>query len=113
NGQYTVLNTNRLLSSGFSGLVGGKTGYDDDAGYCLIEVARRDDTTLISVTLDGVAPDVWYDDNRILLDYAFADRERRATSNEGAIAEVLTYRDPDLAHLVNTSLVGGSLSGGS
>ena len=37
----------------FEPLVGGKTGYDNDAGYCLIEVARRDGNTMISVTLDG------------------------------------------------------------
>src|SRR5680860_1688669 len=38
-GGYTVSNTNRLLTDGFSGLIGGKTGYDDDAGYCLIAVS--------------------------------------------------------------------------
>ncbi|MBX3069909.1 MAG: D-alanyl-D-alanine carboxypeptidase [Thermomicrobiales bacterium] len=113
NGYYTVINTNRLLSDrDYAGLVGGKTGYDEDAGYCLVEVARRGDTTLISVTLDGVAPDVWYMDNEILLDYGFADRERRATSAEGPIAETLSYVNPDLTWIKTSSASGGSLSGG-
>ena len=25
----------------YDGIVGGKTGYDDDAGWCLINVAQR------------------------------------------------------------------------
>ena len=33
---------------------------------------------MISVTLDGVAPDVWYQDNVILLDYAFDDKGETA-----------------------------------
>ncbi|MDQ2683316.1 MAG: serine hydrolase [Chloroflexota bacterium] len=57
--------------------IGGKTGFDESTGYCLIEIAERDDATLISVTIDGIAPDVWYQDHAILLEYGFnalADR---------------------------------------
>ncbi len=112
NGNYTVTTTNRLLSEGYSGLVGGKTGFDDDAGYCLVEIARRGDTTLISVTLDGVAPNVWYEDNEILLNYGFADRARRTQGNEGAIADVLSYQDPDINWIRTSAVAGGTLGGG-
>lgn len=57
--------------------IGGKTGFDEDTGYCLIQIAQRDDVRLVSVTIDGVAPDVWYQDHAILLEYGFnalADR---------------------------------------
>ena len=104
-GQY-VTNTNKMLNT-YGDLVGGKTGYDDDAGYCLIEVARRDGSTMISVTLDGVAPDDWYDDNRVLLDYAFEQKARRVTSNLPITGEVVTFRDPD-ATLIERSARGAA-----
>lgn len=113
NGNYTVINTNRLLTEHlYSGLVGGKTGYDEDAGYCLIEIARRGDTTLITVTLDGAAPDIWYMDNEVLLDYGFADREQRKNASEGPIADTLSYVNPDLNWIRLSAAAGGSASGG-
>ena len=81
---YSFTNTNKLLSSS-SFVVGGKTGYDDDAGYCLIEVAQRDGSTMISITLDGIAPDDWYDDNRVLLEYAFDQKAARIAAEPGTI----------------------------
>jgi serine-type D-Ala-D-Ala carboxypeptidase (penicillin-binding protein 5/6) len=62
--------------------IGGKTGYDDATGYCLIEIGQRDDAQLVSVTIDGVAPDVWYQDHAILLDYGFATRADRLASGD-------------------------------
>lgn len=92
---YSFNNTNKLLAEDTE-LVGGKTGYDDDSGYCLVEVAKRGKDTMISVTLDGVAPDVWYEDNVILLDYAFKQKAARVAKG-GAIGPTLDYRDPDAA----------------
>jgi D-alanyl-D-alanine carboxypeptidase len=107
-GNYTVTNTNKMLNLDYPGLIGGKTGYDDDAGYCLIEVARRHGNTMISVTLDGVAPDDWYDDNRVLLDYAFEQKEAREDDNKPITGEVLSYRDPDAAQILQQATPGGS-----
>ncbi|CAN5695028.1 hypothetical protein BH23CHL4_BH23CHL4_09490 [soil metagenome] len=107
-GGYTVSNTNKLLN-GYSGLVGGKTGYDDDSGYCLIEVATRGDTTLISVTLDGVAPDVWYQDNVELLDTGFAVTQQRVSDGLPAQGELLSYRDPDAALILGSTQSGASI----
>jgi D-alanyl-D-alanine carboxypeptidase len=109
NGDYTVSNTNRLLMEGYSGLIGGKTGYDDDAGYCLIEVAQRGDATLISVTLDGMAPDIWYQDHVQLLDTAFGVLDQRSRQGGQIEGERLSYRDPDAASLVKTAQSGGSI----
>jgi D-alanyl-D-alanine carboxypeptidase len=103
---YSFNTTNKLLSED-SELLGGKTGYDDDAGYCLVEVARRDGNTMISVTLDGVAPDVWYQDNVTLLDYAFTQKAARIAKN-GAIGTAVTYRDPDAVVLENNATPGGA-----
>ncbi len=105
---YSFGNTNKLLNT-YGDLIGGKTGYDDDAGYCLIEVAQRDGNTMISVTLDGVAPDDWYDDNRVLLDYAFDQKAARGGQIEG---EVAAYNNPDVALLSSASSAGGVLGTG-
>jgi D-alanyl-D-alanine carboxypeptidase (penicillin-binding protein 5/6) len=105
---YSFGNTNKLLNT-YGDLIGGKTGYDDDAGYCLIEVAQRDGNTMISVTLDGIAPDDWYDDNRVLLDYAFDQKAARGGQIEGDVA---AYTNPDIAMLSSASSAGGVLGTG-
>jgi len=108
NGGYILTNTNKMLDQ-YEGLIGGKTGYDDDAGYCLVEVAERDGSTMISVTLDGVAPDDWYDDNRVLLDYAFAQKAARTQRGAAISGERLSYLDPDAAVIVRSAAPGASL----
>jgi len=107
-GEYHLTNTNKLLNQ-YDGLIGGKTGYDDDAGWCLIEVARRDGDTMVAVTLDGVAPDDWYDDNRVLLDYAFEQKAARRENRLSTIGEVLAFKDPDAAVIARSAVHGGSM----
>jgi D-alanyl-D-alanine carboxypeptidase len=109
-GGYEVTNTNKMLNT-YPGIIGGKTGYDDDAGYCLIEVAKRGDTTMISVTLDGVAPDDWYDDNRVLLDYAFDQKAEREKSGKPFDGDVVSYVDPGAALVANSVIAGGATTG--
>jgi serine-type D-Ala-D-Ala carboxypeptidase (penicillin-binding protein 5/6) len=52
-GSYEFRNNNRMLRT-YDGIVGGKTGYDDDAGWCLINVAQRNGRRVIAVTMNGV-----------------------------------------------------------
>lgn len=108
NGEYAFDNTNRMLKT-YDGIVGGKTGYDDDAGYCLVEVAQRDGSTMIAVTLDGVAPDDWYDDNRVLLNYAFDQKALRQEQGLGIVGEVARYRDPDAKAILAMASAGGNV----
>lgn len=105
---YYVSNTNKLLGS-YSGIIGGKTGYDDEAGYCLIEVATRGGSTMISVTLDGEAPDIWYQDNAILLDYAFETKAAREAAGQQITNSRVSYRDPDAALILAQSRGGNSI----
>lgn len=107
-GYYYVTNTNKLLNN-YAGLIGGKTGYDDDAGYCLIEVATRDGSTMISVTLDGEAPDIWYQDNATLLDYAFEAKAERISAGKEIDGDRVSYRDPDAALILAQSKGGNSI----
>jgi D-alanyl-D-alanine carboxypeptidase len=62
-------NVNRLLYE-YEGIIGGKTGVENQAGLCLIEVAERADRRLAVVVLN--APQ-WYNDARALLDYGFGE----------------------------------------
>lgn len=107
-GNYQLRNNNRLMTQ-YPSLLGGKTGFDYDAGWCLIEVARRNGNTMISVTMDGIHPDDWYDDNKVLLEYAFEQKEARQASNAPITGQVVTFRDPDAAVITQLATAGGSL----
>lgn len=61
--------TNRLPDR-YPGVIGGKTGWTDDAGLCLIEVAERAGHQLIVVLL-GSTFEAWYEDAARLLDYGW------------------------------------------
>lgn len=107
-GQYIFKNNNRMLRT-FEGIVGGKTGYDDDAGWCLVNVAERGGTKLIAVTMNGVAPDDWYDDNRVLLEYGFEQLALRSPGETAPTAEFVSFRDPDAAKILAMATASGSL----
>ncbi len=105
----SLSNTNRLLSD-YEPIVGGKTGYDLDAGYCLLNIASQRDRRMIAVTLDGVAPGDWYDDNRVLLDYGFERKASLLAANESFAGDVVSYADPAVAELARSAKPSGSLA---
>ncbi len=63
----TYPNHNKLLRM-YESCIGGKTGYTDKSGRCLVTAARRDGMTLIAVTLDDRHD--WFD-HIALYDYGF------------------------------------------
>ncbi len=98
----TVTNTNRSLNQ-YPSVEAGKTGYDLDAGYCLINIARRDTTEVIAVTLDGVAPGDWYDDNATLLDYGFEQQAALTSSGAEFDGDVASFVDPSIASIARSA----------
>jgi D-alanyl-D-alanine carboxypeptidase (penicillin-binding protein 5/6) len=70
----TFTNRNKLLQkdSGhyFDGATGIKTGFTDEAGYCLVSSAARGNKRLISVVMQATDSGV-YDDSTHMLDYGF------------------------------------------
>lgn len=54
----------------YEGIIGGKTGFTDQAGTTLVTYAKRDGMTLISVVLKSNSYNI-YSDTKILLDYGF------------------------------------------
>ena len=47
----------------------------------------------VSVTIDGVAPEIWYQDHAILQEYGFAARSERIASGQ-PVGEALAYAQP-------------------
>ncbi len=64
----TYPNHNRLLKL-YKYCTGGKTGYTQAAGRCLVTSAEKDGVTLVAVTLN--APDDW-SDHKALYEYGFS-----------------------------------------
>jgi D-alanyl-D-alanine carboxypeptidase len=105
---YNLVNSNKVLTSAPS-VVGGKTGYDMDSGWCLVQVAERQATRIIAVTLDGIAPDDWYNDNLVLLDYGF--NQQRTLGSEEFDGEFVSWSDPAPALFAQSGEAEAQISG--
>jgi D-alanyl-D-alanine carboxypeptidase len=108
NGALTITNTNKLLAS-YDALIGGKTGYDLDAGWCLVNIAQQGDRRMIAVTLDGIAPDDWYDDNRVLLEYGFT---QDPGADSGWDGETVVWHSPAIAEIQRAASSDAAIAGG-
>lgn len=62
---------------------GMKTGHTDDAGYCLVSSARRNDMRIISVVLGTASPKARIDGSQALLNYGFRFYETRLLYRAG------------------------------
>jgi D-alanyl-D-alanine carboxypeptidase (penicillin-binding protein 5/6) len=68
--KITQQNRNQLLSRDES-VDGVKTGFTDDAGYCLVASALREDMRLISVVMGAKSANARANENQNLLNYGF------------------------------------------
>ncbi len=72
-GRFTeITNTNKLIRF-YDGCDGGKTGFTNEAGFCLAATAKRDNTRLISVVIGEENSDKRFHDVRTMFDYGFAN----------------------------------------
>ena len=72
-GRYTeISNTNRLVRF-YDGCDGGKTGFTNQAGFCLAATAKRNNMRIISVVIGEENSKQRFDDVRKTFDYAFAN----------------------------------------
>lgn len=67
-----LVNTNRLIKY-YPYCIDGKTGFTDEAGYCLSSVAQKDDLKLIAVTLNCKDAGSRFYESMKLYDYGFAN----------------------------------------
>ncbi|SJZ74082.1 D-alanyl-D-alanine carboxypeptidase family protein [Selenihalanaerobacter shriftii] len=70
-GEFTLYNTNGLIDY-YPGADGLKTGWTDEAGYCLTATANRDDMRLISVVMKTDSKEARIEESAKLLSYGFS-----------------------------------------
>ena len=84
-GRVTDLtNTNRLVRF-YQGCDGFKTGSTDAAKYCLAATAEKNGMRLVAVVLGTPVSQTRFDEARAMLDYGFANYQRIAIANKGAL----------------------------
>jgi len=71
-GTFGLDNRNKLVRF-YTGCDGLKTGHTDEALYCLVATAKRQDTRFVSAVMGGSSSDERFADARRLLDYGFAN----------------------------------------
>lgn len=98
---FEIYNRHKMLFSGsgfyYEGILGGKTGFTDQAGTTLVTYAQRDGMTLIAVVLHSNGYNV-YNDTALLFDYGFdnfhlvnaANNEHRFEENTADYTDKLT-----------------------
>lgn len=72
NGEFSLANTNKMLRS-YDGMVGLKTGYISEAGFCIAAAAERDGMTLIATVMAAPTKEDRMADTTALLNYGFAN----------------------------------------
>lgn len=70
-GEFGLANTNKLIRF-YPGATGLKTGFTQEAMYCLSASAQRDGTEYIAVIMHAPSSAVRFESAKILLNYAFA-----------------------------------------
>lgn len=72
-GRYTeISNTNKLVRF-YDGCDGGKTGFTNEAGFCLAATAKRDGMRIISVVIGEESSANRFEDVKTMFNYAFAN----------------------------------------
>lgn len=79
---FELINTNKLLRQ-YEGAIGVKTGFTQDAMYCLSGAAERDGTRLIAVILGAETSAIRFQEAKKLLDYGFSNYESVIVAEKG------------------------------
>lgn len=72
----SMTNTNKLIRK-YSFCDGGKTGFTNEAGFCLASTAKKNDLRLISVVLGASTSDDRFDSTVRMFDYGFANYKNK------------------------------------
>lgn len=68
----SMTNTNKLIKR-YSYCDGGKTGFTNEAGFCLAATAKKNDLRLVSAILGGSSSDDRFESTEKMFDYGFAN----------------------------------------
>ncbi|HYE68577.1 MAG TPA: D-alanyl-D-alanine carboxypeptidase family protein [Anaerovoracaceae bacterium] len=96
-----LTNTNRMIKN-YPGANGIKTGFTQDAGYCLSASAKKGDLDLISVIMGSSTSKIRFAEASKLLDYGFAnyDSVKLAEKGEPMGMVVIEKGSPNLVNAV-------------
>ncbi len=94
-GAFGLSNTNKLVRF-YEGCTGLKTGFTQEAMYCLSASALRDGTEYIAVILHGETSAERFEAAKLLLDHAFANYKAVTVTPDAALPPVaVTLGDAD------------------
>ena len=79
---FGLTNTNKLIKQ-YPGANGIKTGFTQDAGFCLSASATKEDTTLIAVVLGAQTSKIRFEEVSKLLNYGFANYSSVTLADQG------------------------------
>nr|WP_305146625.1 D-alanyl-D-alanine carboxypeptidase family protein [Anaerovorax odorimutans] len=85
---FGLTNTNRLIKI-YPGAIGIKTGFTQDAGYCLSGAAERNGTRLIGVILGASTSKVRFAEISKMFDYGFSNYESVKVAKKGQVQKAL------------------------
>ena len=86
-GRYTeISNTNKLVRF-YDGCDGGKTGFTNEAGFCLAATAKRDGMRVISVVIGEESSTNRFEDVKTMFNYAFANYKMSPIAEAGVPLE--------------------------
>ena len=99
--RFWLVNTNKLLKH-YNGVDGLKTGWTEEAGYCLVSTMKKDDMRLISVVMGGSSTKLRNADTVNLLNYGFSNYEKIIISKKNTVVKVEEdlMLDPSTYHIV-------------
>lgn len=100
--EFELTNTNRLIRL-YPGANGIKTGFTQEAGYCLSGSATKGDLTLIAVVLGCETTQKRWGETMKLLDYGFATCENASLAKEGEILGTITVEKGSPANINATT----------
>ena len=84
----TITNTNKLIRQ-YKGCDGGKTGFTNEAGFCLAATAKRGDMRVISVVIGGSDSKSRFGAVSKMFDHCFAAYETRTLLKAGEAEKIL------------------------
>ncbi len=73
-GEFVLTNTNKMIRS-YKGLTGLKTGFTDEAGFCVSATAEKNGMELIAVVLGSATGKERFESAAALLDHGFSNWE--------------------------------------
>lgn len=80
--EFGLTNTNKLIKQ-YPGANGIKTGFTEEAGFCLSASATKEDTTLIAVVFGAETSKIRFAEISKLLNYGFAHFSSVTTADKG------------------------------